>query len=333
MVKNKIRYEYLDVDWGMKLGDVGGVAVDAKDNLYVALRGVETPIIIFDKDTNHIGQIGTGMGVKNAHGIGTDPQGNVLLVDTVRQVVHKFAPDGKLLFTLGTLDAPNRESGAINGDFRTVKRPGGPFYNPAKVATTGTGEILVADGYGNCCIHRFTKDGKHIKSWGKPGSGPGEFYIVHGIGVDQQNNDVYIADRENDRIQIFDIDGNVKAIWTRVYKPTDCFIRGDYVYVSELGKALFNELGSSFYDPRYSREISQVRVFDKKGNQVAQIGTEDGGEPGSFLGAHGICVDSSGSVYVSEVSNWERHNAYAAWPNGKGMPTRFHPCVSKFKQV
>lgn len=326
-----MRYELVKKDYMMKLDDVGGVAVDSKDNVYVALRAPMTPIIIFDKNGDFVDAIGTSLKVRNAHGIDVDAEDNVLIVDGARHVVHKLSRTGELLLTLGNLDTPSLESGAINSDFKTIKRGGPPFYNPAKVATSKACDIYVADGYGNSRVHHFSKDGKLIRSWGEPGKGPGEFHIVHGIGVDQDNGDVYVCDRENLRIQIFDGDGNLKAIWDNLWRPTDVDIRGDYVYVSEIGEVLFTD--NVYFDPKYHRHPSQLRVFDKKGNELAKIGTEDGGAPGSFMGAHGICADSSGDIYACEVNNWCRHDAYAAWPNGLGAPTSVHPSFQKFKRI
>jgi sugar lactone lactonase YvrE len=326
-----MKFEFVDKDFNMKLADVGGVGVDSKDNIYVTPRGGMTPVVIFDRDANIVGTIATGLGVKNPHGICVDPDDNVILVDVERQVVHKFNPKGELLFTLGKLDTPSLESGAINADYKTIRRPGPPFYNPSKAATDKDGDIFIADGYGNCCVHHFSKDGKLLKSWGEPGHGPGKFYCVHGVGVDQENGDIYVADRENKAVHIFDHDGKLKDYWINIWRPTDVYIRGDYVYVSDMGEVLYTD--NIFYDPRYHRHPSMVQIFDKKGKQICQIGTDDCGEPGSFMGAHGICVDSHGDIIVAEVTNWERHGAYAAWPHGQGMPTNFHPAVQRFKRV
>lgn len=326
-----MRFELIKKDYKMKLDNIGGVAVDSKDNVYIALRAPTTPIIVFNKDGNYIDSMGSELNVQNAHGICVDAQDNVFIVDGARQVVHKLSNTGKHLMTLGNLDTPSLESGAINGDFKTVKRGGPPFYNPTKVSTSSSGDIYVADGYGNARIHHFSKDGKLIKSWGEPGCKPGEFNIPHGLGVDQDNNDVYVCDRENLRIQIFDGDGNLKNIWRDSWRPTDVYIRGDYVYVSELGELLFTD--NVLYNPLYHRHHSQLRVFDKAGNELAQIGTPDGGQPGSFLGAHGICADSQGSIYSCEVNNWSWHDTYAAWPGGVGAPTCIHPSLQKFEKI
>ena len=326
-----MKYELVKKDYKMRLNDIGGVAVDSKDNVYASIRGPSTPLVVFDKNGDFVKDIGTGMGIINPHGICVDPEDNIWMVDGARHVVHKFLNDGTHVMTLGNLDKPSRDSGAINMDFNTVKRAGSPFHNPAKVSANRQGEIYVADGYANCCVHHFSAKGELINSWGAPGGGPGEFRIVHGVGIDLDSGDVYIADRENFRVQIFDSRGKLLDIWNELHRPTDVYIRGDYVYISELGELLFTEF--CCYDPRYRRHHSQVRVFDKKGNELYQIGTEDGGKPGSFLGAHGICADGIGDIYVCEVNSWDRHGEYAAWPNGVGRPTSIHPAFQKFKKI
>jgi DNA-binding beta-propeller fold protein YncE len=324
-----MKYSVQTMDWQMGLSNVGGVAVDAEDNVYVAVRAPMTPIVVFDREGNFIRDIGTGMGVQNAHGIHVDREQNVYLVDGNRHVVHKFAQDGRLLLTLGNLDKPSLDSGAINGDYKTIKQAGSPFYSPAKVSTNKEGDIYVSDGYGNCCIHRFSPEGELILSWGAPGDEPGAFRIPHGIGVDWETGDVYVADRENLRMQVFDGEGHLKAIWEQMHRPTDVFIRDGLVYVSELGELLFTD--NVCYDLHAHRQFSQVRVFDKNGRELTQIGTANGGAAGSFLGAHGICADSRGDVYVCEVNNWDIYSAFAAWPGGEGMPVGRHPALQKFK--
>jgi len=179
-------------------------------------------------------------------------------------------------------------------------------------------------------VHHYSKDGKHIKSWGSPGDGPGEFNIVHGIGIDRQNNDVYVCDRENERVQIFDAGGKLKAIWNDIWRPTDICIRGDLAYVAELGHLLY--IDNVLYEPGTRHRHSQCRVFDKHtGKELAQIGTADSGAKGSFWTAHGICLNSKGELLVSEVSI-PYADLWVAYPEGKGVSSKFHPSLQKFRQ-
>ena len=133
------------------------------------------------------------------------------------------------------------------------------------------------------------------------------------------------------RVQVFDNEGHVKSIWNDLWRPTDIHVRGDYVYVAELGELLLTD--NVMYDPALHRHHSQVRIFDKAGRELAQIGTEDGGRPGSFLAAHGVCADSRGDIYACEVNNWSIQNALTAWPNGVGAPVGMHPGFQKFRRT
>ena len=266
--------------------------------------------------------------LRNPHGLCVDPEDNVLVSDAARNCVFKYSREGKLLMTIGTPDAKT-STGCLNYDFYTIKRAGEPFGHPAKLDTDANGDIYVADGYGNCCVHHFSKEGKLIQSWGAPGDKPGEFHILHGIGVDRKNNDVYVCDRENFRIQIFTQNGELKDIWDNIWRPSDIVIKNDKVYVSELGDMFF--VDNVCYTPGgpEHKHYSRVRIFDKSGHLLEQIGDSDGGAQGSFLTAHGLCLDSQNNLYVAEVNvPWE--DVWTAYPGGNGMACRIHRMLQKF---
>jgi sugar lactone lactonase YvrE len=111
---------------------------------------------------------------------------------------------------------------------------GAPFNRPTGVAIAPSGEIYIADGYGNARVHRFTAEGELISSWGEPGPGPSQFRLPHHLCVDKTNR-VWVADRENSRVQIFREDGKFITQWTDLFRPTAvCIDKDDIVYVSEL---------------------------------------------------------------------------------------------------
>src|SRR5207245_8273125 len=116
-----------------------------------------------------------------------------------------FSAEGKPLLTLGTSGRPS-DTGATSIDYRTVKRSGPPFHYPTNLAVGPSGDLYVADGYGNARVHRFAPDGRLLHSWGEPGSGPGQFHVPHGLAVDEDGT-VYVADRETSRVQHFPADG------------------------------------------------------------------------------------------------------------------------------
>jgi DNA-binding beta-propeller fold protein YncE len=218
--------------------------------------------------------------------------------DDQDHTIRKFTSDGRLLLTLGVSGRPS-DTGATSVDYRTILRAGPPFHYPTNLALAPEGDLLVSDGYGNARIHRFTPDGRHLLSWGEPGEGPGQFHVPHGIAVDDQSV-VYVADRENSRIQLFTLDGAFLAEWTDVARPCQVFIdRYGAVYVAELGFHAGMWPGTAAPSP--DAPGGRVSIFDRHGELQARWGGRDPCAPGNFFAPHGICVDSRGDIYVAEV--------------------------------
>ena len=319
-------FMFIPIDFTIKkMPDVSGVAVDSDDTIYYTTRA-NTPLIVISPDGKYLDGFGTGL-TRNAHGLCIDRNDCIYVVEAMRNCIFKFNKDGKLLSTIGTPDSP-LDTGVINYDFRTIKRSSDSFNHPAKIAVLDKGDLFIADGYGNARIHHYSSEGKFIKSWGDCGEGPGQFNVVHGVGVDNTNGDVYVCDRENERIQIFSYDGELKTIWNDIWRPTDVCIRGDCVYVAELGELMFAD--NVLYTPGTRHHHSQVRVFNRAGKELAAIGTADSGENGSFFAAHGLTVNHEGDLLVGEV-NYPREDIWTAYPEGKGMSSKFHPSLQKFR--
>ena len=136
--------------------------------------------------------------------------------------MRKCTPEGKVLMTIGTPGVPT-DTGYVPNDFLSVKFGGAPFHRPTNVALAPDGGIYVADGYGNARVHRFSSEGVLQFSWGEPGSGPGQFRLVHGIIVGTDGT-VYVGDRMNSRIQAFSPKGEFITQWNDVYQPDDLLI-------------------------------------------------------------------------------------------------------------
>ncbi|MCU6793196.1 peptidyl-alpha-hydroxyglycine alpha-amidating lyase family protein [Paenibacillus sp. WQ 127069] len=317
-MSSETNYKFEPQDYGMVLNNVAGVAVNSQGNLYALVRG-EVPVLIFNSDGQYVGGWGKGL-IGGPHGIFIDSDDFVYCVDSKQNIVMKFSPDGQLLLTLGTA-GESSDSGCIGGDFKTVTQGAGPFNKPTNAATSPSGDIFVSDGYGNARVHRFSADGTLIKSWGEPGYEPGQFHLPHGIAVDQ-NSLVYVADRENDRIQIFDIDGNLQAIWENLYRPTDICIKDGFVYVSEVGHRMY--IDNVLFKPSSNPPWSQIRVFDLAGVEKTRIGGPEGWKAGNFFAAHSICVDQEGSIYVGEVI-WPAHEI--------STPEDLHHALQKFRRL
>jgi sugar lactone lactonase YvrE len=216
--------------------------------------------------------------------------------------VRKFTLDGKLLQTIGTPHQPS-DSGYVDAGpiaLTSIKRGAGPFNRPTRVFQAPSGELYVTDGYGNARVHRFSPDGELIASWGEPGDAPGQFNLPHSVWVHGDGR-VFVCDRENDRVQIFDLQGRYQSAWTNVTRPADLAIDAQgSVYLGELAW----EAGGQTMAGRPISETrpSQVTVRDLEGNVLSRWGGPDPFEPASFASAHGVCVDAHGDVYVAEVA-------------------------------
>ena len=279
-------------------GEAVAVACDARDRVFVFLRGPR-PVRVFEADGTPVTTWGEGQFVR-PHGLSIGPDDTVYCADDYDHTVRAFTPDGRLLLTLGSRGRPS-DTGATSTDYRTVQRAGPPFHYPTNLAVGPAGDLYVADGYGNARVHRFAPGGRLIQSWGEPGAGPGQFHVPHGIAVDRDGT-VYVADRENSRIQLFTADGVFRGEWTDVARPCQvCFDREGRVYVAELGFRAGRWPGTGAHEPGATG--GRVSVFDRGGRlQATWGGGEDPCAPGDFFAPHGIAVDARGDVYVTEVA-------------------------------
>jgi DNA-binding beta-propeller fold protein YncE len=289
------RWAKLPSGWQWK--EVAGVATDSRDRVYVFNRG-DHPVMIFDREGTFQGSWGEGSFVR-PHGIFIGPDECVYCTDDSDHSVRKFTADGRLLLMLGTRGKP-ADTGATSNDYRTIVRAGPPFHYPTNLALSPAGDIYVSDGYGNARVHRFSADGHLLFSWGEPGTGPGQFQLPHGIAVDRQGT-VYVADRENSRIQLFTPEGKFISQWSNVARPCQVFIDGaGTVYVAELGFRAGIWPGTA--PPHTDATGGRLSIFDRHGVLRAHWGGgQNPSAPGDFFAPHGIWVDRHGDIYVAEV--------------------------------
>ncbi|HEV2250997.1 MAG TPA: peptidyl-alpha-hydroxyglycine alpha-amidating lyase family protein [Candidatus Limnocylindria bacterium] len=254
---------------------------------------------MYERDGRFVRAWPEGLFSERAHGITAAPDGSIWCVDDADHSVRKFTPDGEVLRTLGTRGVPSA-TGYDGTAIATIHRAGPPFNRPTNLAVAPTGDLYVTDGYGNARVHQFAPSGTLIRSWGAPGTGPGEFRLPHGIAI-LPDGRVLVADRENDRIQIFDLAGAFVGEWLDVQRPTHLAVGPDgLVYVTEL-PWLRGQRSLRFGDvvaDRYGR----VTALTDDGEAVARWGGRPMGTPGAFTAPHGIAVDSRGDVYVAEVT-------------------------------
>lgn len=204
----------------MHLGEVAGVAVNSKGHIFVYSRGgsssgpafgnTASQILEFNASGRYVREIGKNLYAwAYAHTVRVDKDDNIWATDKGSDMVVKFNPQGRVTMVFG------RKSEASDGEAKPHERNHNPplphqdgrFRQPTDVAWGPDGTIYISDGYVNSRVAKISKDGDWLKSWGKRGTGPGEFNLVHSIAADAKGN-VYVADRTNRRIQVFDGDGN-----------------------------------------------------------------------------------------------------------------------------
>lgn len=277
------------VDWhrlpeGTTLHETPGVAVDAQDRVYALTRNTENPVLLFSPEGELLTTFGKGVFSDRTHGITIGPDGAVYCTDDGTHTVTKWSPEGELLLTIGTPGQPaSRWSGL-------------PFCRPTQAAVSQhSGAIFISDGYANARVHKYAPDGRYMTSWGEPGIDPGQFMIPHNIAIDADDR-LYVADREAHRVQVFDTDGNLQAIWQNIHRPCGLTVGPDgNIYIGEL-----NGVALTLDCPGYGHRIG---VYSPEGTLLCRFGDpEEGEEPGRFIAPHGIAVDSHGDVYVGEVT-------------------------------
>jgi len=265
------------------------VSVDSQDRVYCFNRNAEHPVVIFDRDGNFLSSWGAGL-FTFPHAIRIvqeNGQDVVWLCDEHHQQFQKFTTAGKLLQTIGEKGARS-DTGVPADDFssqawRKVTHGGGPFNLPTDIAFAPDGSMFMTDGYGNARVHKFSPGAKHLFSWGEPGGAPGQFNLPHGVWIDRRGR-VLVADRENDRVQIFDQNGKLLSVWaTELIGPAFFYVDDDDVV----------------YIPEHNG--GRVSILTLDGERLARWG--DGPIHRS---CHGIWVDSHSDLYVVQPGEWGR---------------------------
>ena len=296
------QYSYAIVEgWGLSPAagidgtfDVAGVGVNSNGEVYLFNRGPR-PVIVLNRDGEFIRQWGDKQMFPNAHAVTIDAEDNVWLTDTFDHTVRKCDPHGKVLLTLGTSGKP---SGGMSGL---------PFCRCTHAAIhPQSGEIFVSDGYGNAKVHKYAPDGRLLYSWGEPGNRPGQFNLPHNICTDRDGF-VYVADRENQRVQVFTSGGKLEHIWTGMARPCAMYIdteNAQLCYIGELSSAWWaqslKELWEICNQPGCGPRIS---IYSLDGVLRATLLDHGQGEaPHQMIAPHGIAVDHDGNIYLGEVS-------------------------------
>jgi DNA-binding beta-propeller fold protein YncE len=264
-------------DWaqlpkGWNFGETSGVDVDKDDNVWVFNRGAH-PVIQFDKSGKML-QAWTEVPLKTAHGLRVDRDGNIWTVDVEAHRLMKFTPGGRLLMMIGQVGGAAGTNDTKDG-----------FNRPANLTFAPNGDFFVADGYVNSRVVKFNKSGEYLTHWGQKGTGDGEFNLVHDVALDSQGR-LYVADRTNQRVQIFDQNGKFLGKWTDLGSPWG-------LYYVQRENALYMCDGVN----------NRILKLNLDG-QVLGVLSSYGKIPGKLDYPHTLAVDSTGAIYVAEIKNW-----------------------------
>ena len=262
-------------------GEVAGISIDHENRVIVFVRG-ETPVIILSTAGEYIDSFGKGEFTNRAHSVRVDSENFYWFVDDGNHTVSKYNSKGKRLLTIGV---PNKPSELHSGI---------PFNRCTDIAIDyKNGALFISDGYGNSSVHKYNLDGELITSWGSPGTDPGHFNIVHNITMDDSGL-LYVADRENHRVQIFDQDGKFINQIVNMHRPCTVTIYDNKLYVGELGYGLPVNKDVPNIGPRIS-------LYSLGGELIDRWGEGFGYGEKQLMAPHGLTVDNDNNIYLGEV--------------------------------
>jgi len=315
--------DFLKLPAGLNFGEVSGVAVNSKGNVFVFTRSnsaggpayapAAAQLLEFGPKGEFIKEIGKGLyGWSFAHTVRIDKDDNIWAVDKGSDLVIKFNPAGRVVWVFG------RRSESADDEAKAWEHPEPPlpaidgrFRQPTDVAWDAAGNIYITDGYVNSRVAKYDRNGDWVKSWGDKGTAPGQFRLPHAIAIDKDNN-VYVGDRSNRRIQVFDTEGKFLRMFTIDVppppgtKPVNGNTPAGAALAATIGapnsicitpgpnQVMF--VGESTYPGRLfkvSLAGDVLGVIGKSGRQLKQ-----------FSGAHQLACPSDKEIYVAETSNW-----------------------------
>jgi DNA-binding beta-propeller fold protein YncE len=250
----------------MTFEGISAVTTDKQGNIYVIHRPADgDPVVVLDPQGKVMRSWGKGM-FKIPHGIRVDPAGNVWTVDANTSMVYKFSSQGQKLLQISVGDVPD---------------PAREFCGATDVAFAPNGRMFVTDGYCNARVIEYDSTGRKVRQWGRPGTGPGEFNVVHAIVVGPQGN-LYVADRENGRLQWFDLDGKFLGQWK---------------YGGQLYNVAFNAAGE-MYVSTHPKGVSLDDEFD-----VVKVDQATGKMLGRIqVRSHELAIGPDGSLFPATRS-------------------------------
>ncbi len=285
-------------DWPEEIAgeEIAAAYCDSEDNVYVLARTKKMPIAVFSPEGRFLRSLHPDFPGR-LHGLSINSRDELLCADDMCHVIFKIdRMNGQVLHVYGTKNQPSdsgyydayvqqrREKGIPDTEFfdfgeqfytnlETIRRAAPPYNKPTRMIEAPSGELFCSDGYGNAAIHRLDKDGKLLLTWGGPGREPGHFRLPHGLWVDKKEQ-VWVADRENSRVQVFSVNGELLGILDELFRPAELWCDGEVMYIGELDGG--------------------VTMCDLDMNILAQIGYYQ-----SPLKCHGLCGNSRSDLFLT----------------------------------
>ena len=248
------------------MGMVSWVAGGPDGLTYLLQRGESAdPVIVVDRNGKIVRSWGKGM-YTTPHAIRVDPKGNIWTADAASSMVYKFSPQGERLLQIEVGGQPS---------------PCNRFCSTTDVAFAPNGRIFIADGYRNARILEYTATGERVREWGTAGTGPGQFRLPHSIQIDNSGT-IYVADRENGRVQRFDLEGRYQGEWSQYGKTFGLTLDGDAIWLSTIPRGPNNVPGWL------------IKLDRKSGKALGYVDSE---------GNHGMAVLPNGELLSAPGPN------------------------------
>ena len=254
----KVNHSWAKFNKNESFGIISNLAIDSNDNLYLFQRS-DPPVLVFNNEGENVDSWGEGS-FKDAHGIFINKDDLIFLVDRDAHQILACEITGKIRFRIGNKNQPSFNK---------------PFNHPTDIAQASNGDLYISDGYGNSNIHCFSSEGNYKFSWGKQGTGAGEFSTPHSIWIDHLDR-IFVADRENNRIQLFNLDGYFIDSWDDFFHPMD----------------IYGDMDGNIF---VTDQIPRLSMLSPEGDLVGRC------RPVLF-GAHGISGDKNGNIYLAEAA-------------------------------
>jgi len=289
---------FLKLPNGLYLGEGIGVATNSKGNIFVYTRSQDTRLFEFDKNGKYIREIGEGLyGFVFAHAVRVDKDDNIWCVDEGSNMVIKFNPQGRVVMLLGRRPEAHGIPETPAGSAPVPPAQPYVFSRPTDVAWDAAGNIFVSDGYGNSRVAKYDKNGRYITSVGTKGNAQGQLNLPHTIAADAKGN-IYVGDRSNRRIQVFDNDLKFKAIYDNVGAPwAVCITPGPHQYLYSSNSNPDNNVAD------IAAVTGEIYKMELDGTVLGKFGHAGKGL-GDFSTVHEIDCRNENELLVSEITAW-----------------------------